>query len=221
MSERKRINRRAAESAQHSHADRGDDLYQTPPEAVRALMAVERLPAIIWEPACGPGSIVRELRQAGHRVVASDLIDYGQCDGAVAPLDFLRVDCAEPEGATCILTNPPYRHAAEFVRRARSLCPLVIMLLRVQFLEGVGRTDILEGGDLRVVHIFRDRLPMMHREGWTGPRSTSRMAFAWFVWDRAYSGPPTINRLSWKDHGPCIEHQPASSDGPSPSSRRP
>jgi hypothetical protein len=61
-------------------ADRGDDLYETPPVAVRALLAVESLPDTVWEPACGPGVIVGVLRDSGHRVYATDLVDHG-CRG--------------------------------------------------------------------------------------------------------------------------------------------
>jgi hypothetical protein len=39
--------------------ERGDDLYETPVVAVQALLRHERLPRVIWEPACGPGSIVK------------------------------------------------------------------------------------------------------------------------------------------------------------------
>ena len=61
----------------HPLAERGDDLYETPPVAVEALLRVEHLPRRIWEPACGPGAIVRVLRAHGHEVLASDLVDYG------------------------------------------------------------------------------------------------------------------------------------------------
>jgi hypothetical protein len=57
----------AANPARHALAARKDDLYETPPEAVEALMRVEQLPHHIWEPACGPGSIVGILRATGHR----------------------------------------------------------------------------------------------------------------------------------------------------------
>ena len=68
---------KALKSANKRHAqrDRGNDLYQTPPGAVEALLRVERLPLKIWEPCCGPGSIVNVLRAHGHEVVATDLID--------------------------------------------------------------------------------------------------------------------------------------------------
>jgi hypothetical protein len=54
-------------------AERGHDLYETPAVAVQALLRVERLPHVIWEPAAGRGAIVQVLRVAGHRVVAQDL----------------------------------------------------------------------------------------------------------------------------------------------------
>ena len=37
---------------------------------------------------------------------------------------------------------------------------------------------------------------MMHRRGWTGPRATSSIPFAWFCWDRNHKGPTTIDRIS-------------------------
>jgi hypothetical protein len=37
---------------------------------------------------------------------------------------------------------------------------------------------------------------MMHRNGWTGPRVSSAMPFAWTVWDRNHHGrPTTIDRI--------------------------
>jgi hypothetical protein len=61
----------------HQLADRGDDLYETPAVATRALCACEQLPHHIWEPAAGRGAIVDVLRGAGHEVVGTDLVDYG------------------------------------------------------------------------------------------------------------------------------------------------
>ena len=58
-------------------SERGDDLYETPPVAVTALLERETLPSVVWEPACGPGAIVGVLRAAGHTVIATDLNDWG------------------------------------------------------------------------------------------------------------------------------------------------
>ena len=174
--------------------DRGNDLYETPECATLALLRVEQLPKRIWEPACGRGAIVRVLRAHGHEVLASDLIDY--CD----PTCFYRrnflLEHKLSKCCECILTNPPFSLAEEFVEHALELCPYVIMLLRLAFLESERRSHILDTGSLARIHVFRRRLPMMHRDGWTGPKTSSAMAFAWFVWDRGHIGPATINRVS-------------------------
>lgn len=187
----------SANAGKHALTDRKDDLYETPPEAVRALLKVEQLPESIWEPACGPGSIVGVLRRAGHKVYATDLVDY-DCPESSARVDFLMEQRPQfPIGA--IVTNPPFKLATEFVAHALTLCPRVAMLLRLAFMESSRRSAILDGGHLARVHVFRNRLPMMHRNGWEGPKSSSSMSFAWFVWDKGHNGRPTeLHRLSWE-----------------------
>lgn len=177
--------------------NRGHDLYQTPPEAVHALMRAEALPPVIWEPACGPGAIVRVLRGAGHAVHASDLVDYESPDQDQHGLDFLS-QAELPTGVQAVVTNPPFKNAGEFVSKALELCPKVVMLLRLAFLESEKRRPILDTGTLARVHVFRNRLPMMHRDGWDGKLSGNAMAFAWFVWDRDHRGPTELRRLSWE-----------------------
>ena len=180
-------------------ADRRDDLYETPPEAVRALLSVEQIPpGAIWEPACGPGAIAHALRSVGHRVYATDLVDYGSTDQDASRVDFLLEQQAPDFYIGSIITNPPFKLAAEFVAHALLLCPRVFMLLRLAFLESERRTGILDSGWLRRVYVFRNRLPMMHRAGWNGPRASSAMAFAWFVWDSTNPGPTELRRISWK-----------------------
>jgi hypothetical protein len=181
----------------HKLADRGSDLYETPSVAVEALLKVEQLPRHIWEPAAGRGSIVRVLRDAGHIVTATDLVDRGIHD--IAPrIDFL-LERQAPEGVEAIVTNPPYSlcgRRAPFVAHALELVPRVVLLLRLQFLEGILRGPLLDRGGLARVHIFRGRLPMMHRDGWEGPKSTSQTCFAWFSFDRTHCGPTILNWLS-------------------------
>ena len=55
------------------------DSYQSPPEAVHALVHVEgeRLPPVLWEYGAGTGNIVTALRQSGRTCYASDIFDYG------------------------------------------------------------------------------------------------------------------------------------------------
>jgi hypothetical protein len=161
---------------------------------VHALLAVESLARTIWEPACGPGSIVHVLRAAGHAVYATDLVDYG-CPQSESGIDFLKTTVALAE---TVVTNPPYKRANQFVAHALQLCPRVVMLLRLAFLEGQRRSTILEDGGLARVNVFKNRLPMMHCAGWNGPRATSSIPFAWFVFERGYCGPPELHRIAWK-----------------------
>jgi hypothetical protein len=181
-------------------SERGDDLYETPACAVYALLQTERLPpGPVWEPACGPGAIVQVLREAGHQVIATDLIDYGLGEGGK---DFLKEG---PRDVGCILTNPPFKLAQEFVAHALTLCPRVIMLLRLAFLESERRRPILDSGHLARVYVFRNRLPMMHRAGWDGPRASQATPFAWYVWDREHTGPTELRRISWDDFKPRLD----------------
>jgi hypothetical protein len=62
------------------------------------------------------------------------------------------------------------------------------MLLRLKFCESKHRCDILDSGKLARVHAFADRLPFMHRDGWTGPKSASTECYAWFVWSSDHRG---------------------------------
>jgi hypothetical protein len=190
----------------HNLADRGNDLYESPSEAVHALLDLERsgeidsFPQNIWEPACGPGSIVRVLRGAGYTVTATDLVDYGarKCLESQSGVDFLME--GQMIGETkAIITNPPYKLANDFVRHAHRIgAPRIIMLLRAMFIEGTGRTDVIENMGLASVHVFRNRLTMMHRDGFDGPKNGSNVPFAWFDWRRDYDGPINLGRVSWR-----------------------
>ncbi len=180
----------------HTNKARGADVYETPPVAVDALLRNMHLPHRLWEPACGSGNIVNVLRDAGHEVVASDLNDYGDPTHFYGR-DFL-LERKVPDGCECIITNPPYMLAHEFVRHALKLCPFVVMLMRLAFMESERRSDILDDGTLAEVLVFRKRLPMMHRKDWEGPKANSGMAFAWFVWDGHHNGFTTIERISWE-----------------------
>lgn len=169
----------------HSIKERGNDLYETPAVAVRALLKVESVPLTVWEPACGPGAIVRELRATGRAVLATDLVPYG-CEDSASGRDFL-MEFSSPPGIPAIVTNPPFKLAEEFAEHAIGLVPEVYLLMRVAFLEGL-RWERALRPHLARVHVFAPRLPMMHRDGWDGPiNSNSGMAFGWFSFQRDWA----------------------------------
>jgi hypothetical protein len=182
----------------HALADRKNDLYETPPCATRALIPFLDRDEAIWEPACGPGAIVRELRDAGFSVHATDLVDYG-LDGAWGGIDFL-MERPDPCWPDVIVTNPPFKLADEFTRHALTLADTVWIFQRLSWLEGAKRADLIDT-HLDLILLGIERLPMMHRDGWEGPKlAASAMPFAWFRFERRRElGRATrFKRISWR-----------------------
>jgi hypothetical protein len=94
-----------------------------------------------------------------------------------------------------------------------------MLLVRLAFLESEVRSEILEDGRLARVHVFANRLPRMHRAGWEGKKSTSGMAFAWFVWERDHHGAAKIDRVKMTRCAACDEWFVARSDAKTCSDR--
>jgi hypothetical protein len=183
--------------------DRANDLYETPAVAVDALLRCEPwLPCTIWEPCAGRGAISRALREAGHRVIAHDLVPYVGADlGIETPIDFL-MERRPPPGATRIVTNFPFKNGDEMIRHGLRLGLEVVCLQRLMALEGANRADLIDL-HLRRVWAGIERLPQMHREGYEGRKqSNSGAPFAWFVFSptpRGIGEPIEFRRLSWRN----------------------
>jgi hypothetical protein len=164
-----------------------NDFYPTPAHATLALLSRERFGRAIWEPACGDGAISKVLQAAGYEVLSSDLIDRG-C-GAV--LDFL----ASSRKVESIVTNPPFRLAEAFVRKAvASSSYKVAMLLRLTFLEGQSRYQLFQETPLKTMYVFSKRLSL-YRSGEEN-QGGGTTAFAWFVWEHGYAKEPTIRWIA-------------------------
>jgi hypothetical protein len=188
---------------------RGHDLYQTPVEAVQALLKVESFCGPIWEPACGrSGNIARVLREAGHKVIATDLVNYEfEFPDAKGGIDFL-LEQRAPESVKTIVTNPPYKNkqADCFVRHALELVPRVVMILGLPFLGSDRRSDILDDERLARVYIFRNRVRFF-RDGCEEQDRDPAIVFAWMVWERDHRGPWQGQRISWEPE-PCDDAEP-------------
>lgn len=192
-----------------SAATRGDDFYASPYAALPPLLVAEgkRLPETIWESAAGNGALVLPLRNRGFKVFASDLNDWG-CPDSEPGMDFTS-DLAVQYGASIrrsypefgIVTNPPFGIIERFVERAVAAAPYVALLCRLAFLESEGRMNWWKHVGLRRVHLISERLPMMHRHGYEGPKlSNAGMCFAWFIFEiekRPVHQVP-IRWVSWK-----------------------
>lgn len=173
----------AGRSGVDGYARQKDDFYPTPNRATLALLDVEAFTGPIWECACGDGAISKLLEHAGHEVVSTDLVDRGYEKNRI---DFLM----ERAGmAPNIITNPPFKLAVPFVRRAVYLTTgKVAMLLKIAFLEGIERGKLFRETPLARVWTFSQRLAFV-----PGGSSEARkldgggmMAFAWFVWDHEW-----------------------------------
>jgi hypothetical protein len=166
---------------------RGLEQYLTPRCAIDPLIPIEPLPKCIWDP-CGDtdNNIAIALRAVGKRVVTNNIVRDGS--------DF-RTRRTAPARVGAIVTNPPFSLAADFVTHGLELVPKVIILERIQFLEADVRAALFDAGKLARVFVFRDRVPRMHKEGWTGKRATAAMMLAWFVFERDHDGSKPV--LDW------------------------
>lgn len=128
-------------SSSHTDKEREtDDFYATSPKAIEALLeyAEFKLPFRVWEPSCGTGCLSEALKQRGYEVVSTDLIDRGYGEGGV---DFFATE-KMPERCNCILTNPPYKFATEYVKHSLKLLPkngVLALFLKTTFAEGSER----------------------------------------------------------------------------------
>lgn len=67
-------------ASNHTDKEReSNDFYATDPIAIDKLVKVMQLPYKIWECACGTGCLSDRLKDFGHDVVSTDLVDrdYG------------------------------------------------------------------------------------------------------------------------------------------------
>lgn len=163
------------------------DFYPTPREATVALLERETFTGDIWEPACGDGAISKVLEEYGHTVRSTDLIDRGYGEGGK---DFL----FSADTAANIITNPPFTLGEEFIWKSLACTTgKVVMLTKLQFLEGAKRKKMFESTPLKTVYVFSKRLTMT-RNG-EKMKNSGMIAFQWMVWEHGYKGAPTIQWL--------------------------
>lgn len=152
-----------------------NELYETPPWVVDALVHSIRLPPILWEPACGRESISDQLKEHGFACFATDLPD-----------DFLTTFEAPPR-VRGIVTNPPYgqggRTALRFIEHAMWLMEerggMVAMLLQSDFDHGKTRKGVFDHPTFCARLVLRDRIVWFD----TGSKHGPSQNHAWFVWD--------------------------------------
>ena len=194
-----------------------DDYYVTPPSATKVFLESFGLNdcKTILEPACEEGHISKEIEKhftsLGYSVGteveidSTDLVDRGYGKGDI---DFL--DLHEKFKYDCIITNPPFKLAKEFIQKALSLSnKYVIMFAKIQLLEGIGRKELFEKSPPKYIYVFRNRINPLRNGNpldEKGKPWASTMCFAWFVWEIGFTGEPTIRWLQTNKKD-CVLHR--------------
>jgi hypothetical protein len=182
--------------ARHSPRRIPHEFYPTPPEATRALLSVERFEGSIWEPACGEGAIANVLADTGHKVVATDLVEYGF---GISGIDFLKE--LRPR-AKHIVTNPPYGSglADAFAEKALAFAAetrgTVAMLLNMASLAHRRRTAWWKQKPPARLYAIDDIVCWpTHRYG-PAPEYFTKHRYIWAVWTPNHIGPSAFWWLS-------------------------
>ena len=181
-------------ASSHSKSERhADDYYATDPIAVDKLLTVEQPHRTIWECACGGGRLSERLKELGYDVFSSDSVFRGYANQD-ATLDFLKQAPGQVPFEGDILTNPPYRYAMEFVLKALELLRVgrkCYMFLKLTFLEGKRRyIELFKNTPPSRVYVFSERVLCAKNAEFDHMRENggSAVAYAWFVWQKGYTG---------------------------------
>lgn len=163
-----------------------DDFYPTSPQTTQALLGRVIFDGEIWECACGRGDMSKVLESHGYYVISTDLNDYGYGQAGV---DFLKTTKLL---APNIVTNPPFKLAEKFLLHGIQLkAERICLLLKLSFLEGAARRSLFKLYPPSWVHVFSKRI-LLTRNG-EKPRGSGMIAFAWFEWEKGFSGNPKID----------------------------
>lgn len=162
------------------------DFYQTPYNITRRLLEIENFKGSILEPANGGGAITTILKEFGYKdITAYDLV--------IDNIDFLE----ETRKFNNIITNPPYRLASKFIKKAFEVATdKIALLLPLNYLHGKKRYDeIYSLRKLEKVYVFT-RYPMLGVEiRPDGKYKTGMMVYAWYIFNINYCGEPIIKWL--------------------------
>lgn len=159
---------------------------------MEALLSKEDFSHYILEPACGGCHISRVLIDHGYDVKSYDIVDrHSPHQNGVK--DFFSYNPL-PRNSRDIVTNPPYKYAAEFVKHSLDISQesvKVAMFLKLTFLESAKRKTLFDKYPPRRIYVFRDRIDCW-RNGIKPKKPPRAVCYAWFVWEKGFKGSPII-----------------------------
>jgi len=149
----------------------------------------------ILEPSCGEGHISNVIMKYG-KVSSFDLIDRGY-EYMIGTRDFIKDDYTD--NYDLVITNPPFKYAQEFIEKAYDISSRwVVMFAKIQLLESEKRKYMFENTRLKYIYIHSKRVEVWRNGQCTdenGKKWANTMCFAWFVWDKKYTGEPVVRWL--------------------------
>ena len=200
-----------------SRAVRGLDQFDTPPVALDPLF--EHEPLLAGVTACASRSAARATWSSPCAPAGSPCSPATSSTAAV-PIPRCSTSAAmteRPPGCDVLLSNCAYADAMGHIEHALALgFRVIVLLLKLSFLCTAERYERLhKRGHLRRVHVLAERLQGMHDAAHIaagGKKGSQSQVHAWFVFDRDYCGPATINpvsihrpaaRMPWDGNGPA------------------
>jgi len=169
-----------------------DDYYATNPDDV--LIFLEQLQQdginlshYIWEPSCGQGHISDVLAYRGHNVQSTDLVNRGYG----LQLDYLT--SAQASWSGDILTNPPFKFAAEFIHKSMSILDddcLLLLLLPLRYLETKTRYAIFQSHMPKYIYTYSYRISI--GKGGVFEIGSNAVAYSWIIWEKGFAGESTM-----------------------------
>lgn len=164
------------------------DYYVEPRWCVDALLDVETLDGMSWDPSCGGGNIPEAMKARGLPCLGSDLVDRGYGNVGVDFFD-LRSDFSHVAN---IVTNPPFGAVERYVDHALMIAThKVAILARLALLEGIKRKRFFLATPLARVWVSSRRISMPPG-GSDVEAKGGAIAYAWFVWELGHRGPATV-----------------------------
>lgn len=169
------------------------DLYNTPEAALDRLFKKVDITSdkIIFEPCAGKGKIAEYLTtRFSCKVITNELEDHGYETNYRH--DFLEQEMFLSENVDCIITNPPYKIAKEFILKGFEYCNEQYHFLRLSFLESKNRyEDLFKLGHLKTVYILTSRVSCS--KGVEEEPQANAVAYVWLHFDKDFNGLPTID----------------------------
>lgn len=183
-----------------SHSDKErepNDYYATSPEAIDLLFESGEfnIPWRVWECACGEGHLAKRLKEHGCDVFASDLVNRGY---GIGDVDFLKQD-EMLFACRCIITNPPYKYATEFVLHALDLLDdgdRAVFFLKTSFLEGKKRYErLFKPFPPKKIYQFKGRVLCAKNGDFESMKKVGgAVSYAWYEWVKGYDG---VTNICW------------------------